>query len=169
MIDVSLRDFARLGSFGPVSLGIARDDLISHLGEPDLWGGPDAKSVQTAAIWRYGDVEFYFDKQGKLHQVFSDTFTGASGTLNGGLHCNIDSWIVREFMTLESLEAGLRNEGIGYSIRPSSLPLLSDLITEARVRFTFRVGFEDELDEEYERLGLQYFVASDKWRSDAQQ
>jgi len=78
-------------------------------------------------------------------------------------------------MPLEPLEAGLRQRGIGYSIKPSFLPLLSDIVTEGGVRFTFRVGFEDDLDEEFERLGLQSFVVTnnkwwrDEWWRDAHQ
>ncbi len=35
MIVVSLKDFALTGHFGPVTLGMTKDELIAHLGEPD--------------------------------------------------------------------------------------------------------------------------------------
>ncbi len=86
-----MQDFLRTGAFGSINLGISRDDLWSHLGEPENWSlGPGKRSAASrAAIWKYVDVEFHFSED-RLLLVFADHVE----RLDGGRAINVGLWIL---------------------------------------------------------------------------
>jgi hypothetical protein len=61
MVSVSLKDVLATGAFGPVCLGCAREALEAAFGEPEGTDGTSCK-YRRPNIWKYGDVEFYFDR-----------------------------------------------------------------------------------------------------------
>ena len=87
-IAASMLAFLRTGEFGPIKLGISRAELQDCLGEPKNWG-PAKKAKQNAEIWKYGDVEFYFDDSDTLWMIFADHIEN----LRGGSAIEIDPWI----------------------------------------------------------------------------
>ena len=87
-IAVSMLDFLRTGEFGPIKLGISRAELRGCLGNPEDWC-VDPKGVNYAAIWKYGDTEFYFDNGDALWLIFADHIEN----LRGGAAVEIDPWI----------------------------------------------------------------------------
>lgn len=86
-ITVSMQEFLRTGEFGPVRLEMSRGQLRGLLGEPAGWG-PSPKAKHNAGIWKYGDVEFYFNGN-ILSLIFADDID----TLDGGKAINLDPWV----------------------------------------------------------------------------
>ena len=149
MINVSIADFARNGQFGLIALGDSRNSLGSLLGDPDDWG-VSPKSLNIADIWKYGDIEFYFDDSDILYMIFADTFD----VPNGGTSMMIDPWVVRMHLDHSTFKDALQEIGISYSI--VALSYLSgqiDIKTIGNVEFRFQIEIEDEFD----CLGLQSF------------
>ena len=96
-IAVSMQDFLRTGEFGPVSLGLTRRQLRDCLGNPEDWG-PYPKAEQHAAIWKYGDVEFFFHfQEDALGGIFADHI----GTLKGGGAIDLDPWVLSGNLTVK--------------------------------------------------------------------
>lgn len=87
-IIVSMQDFLRSGEFGPIRLGISRDQLRGHLGDPEDWG-PFPKSERHATIWKYGDIEFHFNED-TLWLIFADNVE----KLRGGRAIDLDPWVL---------------------------------------------------------------------------
>lgn len=146
MISVSLRDFAATGMFGPIQLGMTRTEIEQLLGTPELWG--TEKHCGVATIWRYSEIEFYFEKN-KLFMVFTDHDTLA----NGGNACAIDPWIIRPGLPGDELETALRGERIEFTVSRPNHDLRQRLIlTAGSVEFSF----VDHTDPEWphERIGL---------------
>ncbi len=73
-------ELVRSGMFGPLRHGMTREELRHLLGAPPLWG--TQQSEDHADIWRYGDIEFHFDKL-EVSFIFSDqeNLTGGSSAL----------------------------------------------------------------------------------------
>lgn len=104
-IAVSMLDFLRTGEFGPLKLGTSRTELQGCLGNPENWG-PYQKAQQHAAVWKYGDIEFYFDDSGTLWIIFSDHVE----VLNGGKAIDLDPWAAHR----KASEAGSGRGSDGY-------------------------------------------------------
>ncbi len=78
---VQLEEFLRTGEFGPVWMGMSRDDLLRALGEPERLGAT-SREQPIAAIWKYGDFEFHFDPRTQLLAlVYADAFDVPRGAL----------------------------------------------------------------------------------------
>ena len=89
-VTVSMQDFLRTGEFGPVRLGLTRDQLRGYLGAPEDWG-PTPKAERYAQIWKYGDIEFHSHfKEDALVSLFADHV----GTLRGGRAIDLDPWVL---------------------------------------------------------------------------
>ena len=54
----SLKELIESGGFGPVKLGMTREEVESSLDAPDDVGGTSRK-YQKPSIWKYGDIELY--------------------------------------------------------------------------------------------------------------
>ncbi|HEX8463891.1 MAG TPA: hypothetical protein VF627_04670, partial [Abditibacterium sp.] len=104
----SLVDFLRNGAFGSIELGMNRLAVEQHLGAPDTWHS-DAKNYQIATIWKYGDVEFYFQNE-TLWMIFMDDFVVPVG----GPEIELDAGFVCGKFTCAEAECYLLNLGISY-------------------------------------------------------
>ncbi|QDT93260.1 hypothetical protein [Gimesia algae] len=156
MLEVSLEEFFRTGSFGPVQLGMPRKEINTLLGSTDMWGPSDANSFKSATIWKYGDIEFYFNQDNRLYQIFSDDFEIPESCAE----MQLDPWVVRNKMTAESFQDELKQAEIAFSIREiSTLPGVIEIVTAGNVRLNCRVELEP--DDEFEELGLYSFCLSD--------
>jgi hypothetical protein len=63
MIQIDLKTFFETGEFGPISLGMSRNDVKSLFGAPPYFiEGPECpkKEYRCAGIWIYGGMELYF-------------------------------------------------------------------------------------------------------------
>lgn len=61
---ISLKEFAATGNFGPVTVGFTPSALELAFGPPDATGGT-SRRYRRPSIWKYGDVEFFFDRQSR--------------------------------------------------------------------------------------------------------
>jgi hypothetical protein len=68
MLIISLKDFALTGHFGPIGLGMSKDDLIAHLGEPD-----GINQFSDTVDINYAWYEFFcFNSTGKICGIQND-------------------------------------------------------------------------------------------------
>ena len=151
MIDVCLLEFVRTGRFGPIELGINRNELKEIIGDPDQWGLH--ASVELADIWKYGDIEFHFNKSSQLYMIFADNFDVPRGNES----FRIKPWIIREFLDAQLFKAELTASGIEY--RETEITYLHGCVkieTSGCASLQFRVEVEDEDD----HLGLYAFNIS---------
>lgn len=58
-----LREFIRTGMFGPVRLGMKKDEVLTLLGKPDFFYHPhdEDSNADAAPIWNFGPLQFYYD------------------------------------------------------------------------------------------------------------
>ncbi len=104
----SLKDFAQTGSFGLIELGISRSAVEQYLGSPDDWEA-SAPNYQSATIWKYGDIEFYFQSD-VLYMIFMDDFS----ILSGGSKIELDAWVINGGLTCAEAERVLSAADIAY-------------------------------------------------------
>jgi hypothetical protein len=156
MLAVCLEEFFRTGVLGEISLGMSRESVSSLLGSPDLWGPSNAKNVETATIWKYGDIEFYFSRADRLFQIFSDDFEIPTG----GKTLHIDPWVIHDKMLAETLKAALDEARIPFTVQDvPTLPGVIQIATAGNVRLMCRIELEP--DDDFEELGLFSFCLSD--------
>jgi hypothetical protein len=67
------------------------------LGPPEATGGQS----QQPAIWKYGNVEFYFDQAGGLNMIHLDTFDGPDNVPVGWGGLQLEPGIIRCGLPLE--------------------------------------------------------------------
>ena len=102
---VSMLDFARTGTLGPITIGMSRERLRVTVGPPDDWAA--GGTMSRAGVWLYGNIEVHFADD-EVFLVHSDTFE--TPTFNRELI--LDSWIIRAGLGLAELEAGLRDADV---------------------------------------------------------
>jgi hypothetical protein len=96
VIRVSLKDFIATGEFGQVAIGCTCSDLEAVLGEPECRGG-ESRKHRRPNIWKYGDVEFFFDRGiDELYLIHIDRFSGEAGIPVGWNYLHLDTWAIRE-------------------------------------------------------------------------
>jgi hypothetical protein len=111
---VSFRVFFSSGVFGPVDLGAGVADLESAFGAPEATGG-ESRKHRNPTIWKYGDVEFFFNRTSRLLDLIHvDRFTGPSGAPAGFGGLRVDPWIVRAGLPRQAFCTALVETGIGY-------------------------------------------------------
>ena len=85
-----------------------RSIVEQHLGSPDGWDA-SARNRQSATIWKYGDIEFYFQNDA-LYMIFMDDFS----VLSGGSKIELDAWVINGDLTCIEAERLLSAAGITY-------------------------------------------------------
>ncbi|MEM6782543.1 MAG: hypothetical protein AAF624_02280 [Bacteroidota bacterium] len=84
MIEISLLRFLKTGSYGPVRLGQTREQVRSHLGEPDDKGGVSRK-YRRPTVWKYGDVQLFWpEREERLKAIVFYAFHAPSGEIPSG-------------------------------------------------------------------------------------
>lgn len=129
---ISLREWLATGKFGSIQFGDNRADVAACFGAPPQWSTP-AKTAATAAIWKYGDIEFYFNND-KLWMIFADDFEIPVGNEQ----IELDAWKVGRTCTPSEMERHLNEAGIVY--RVEDFPYVDNgvrLISAAGVALTF--------------------------------
>lgn len=73
-LQISLKDLLRDGSFGPVELGMSREEVKEILGPPD--GVMTRRKDKTPTAFVYGKQEFYFvsSTDNRLCAIYLDQF-----------------------------------------------------------------------------------------------
>ena len=107
---ISLKQLIESGCFGPVKLGMTREEVKGSLGAPDDVGGTSRKS-QKPSIWKYGDIELHFvHGANSLFLIHLDDFDVPSG----GKSIDLDPWVIRGTLSLSEAEQHLSRCGIEY-------------------------------------------------------
>lgn len=147
MIEINLRDFFLTGWFGPITLGMTRQQIAEAAGDPVTWGPEEYRS--TSGIWRYGTMEFYFPRGGDaLVMIFTDYLD----PVNGGEAFWIDPWIVSAGVRLEDAESLLATEGLAARREYDPNTAAFSLVFDSGAGMTFH---RDEDDQEYRLTGFQ--------------
>lgn len=107
---MSLLEFIRTGCFGPIALGASRAEVFLFFRRPPNWSA-ESKTPDSARIWKYGDVEFYFDL-GQLWMIFMDDF----GVPRGEGDLELDAGPFYGAMPLNEATQVLQSERISYEI-----------------------------------------------------
>ena len=142
MPTVSLRSFIATGHFGSLHADWTRQQLENEFGPPEAHGGGSRKHPYPT-IWKYGDIEFFFEpynRDDKMYMIFFDAFTVPSGW--GQLV--VDPWEISNRLTHKGGEALLRDNEIAYQMVKSPDPNCIDLLTESGVTLQFVVNQPDE-------------------------
>lgn len=109
-VAASLAQFLRSGNLGPIHLGMARTTVLDMLGKPDDWS-TDATPAGLPAIFKYGDIECYFDSDDDtLVCLRADNFE----VLSGGAAVHLDAWTLQYGTAQHEVEAQLTAQGIDY-------------------------------------------------------
>ena len=149
-ITASVEDFARHGTLGPIGIGVTRARVRELLGPPPSWSADDP--MESASIWKYGDVEIFFESgggDGKVWLIHIHHWHNTKPWGGGGLA--IDPWVIREGMLLNDLESALRQAAIAFDTRPDVWnPGCVRVETSAGVTFKVSVGPDEyETEDEY--------------------
>ena len=107
---ISLREWIATGKFGEITNGATRAEVCNCIGEAPNWGVPTT-DIETAEIWKYGDIEFYFSGD-LLWMIFTDDFEIPRG-------CEafeLDAWEIKRDCTLTEMECHLSEAGIVYRV-----------------------------------------------------
>jgi hypothetical protein len=111
MVLVDLLAFLRTGWFGPLRAGVTRAQIRAALGDPEAWL---SEPVEDAGVWAYGAVEFHFggDPPDRAWMIFCDNFSREWPRRSHVLE--VDTWILRDDLTLEAARAALNGHGIAF-------------------------------------------------------
>lgn len=69
-MNISIEEFLETGKFGPLSLGVSKEETISLLGEPDS----DNDLGETGSILLYAWYELFFNQEELLHSIQNDNY-----------------------------------------------------------------------------------------------
>ena len=109
---ISLREWIATGKFGAIQIGDTRADVAACLGKPPQWSTP-AKTPAKAEIWKYGDIEFYFNDE-TLWMIFADDFEIPVGNAP----IELDSWKVARTWALTAMERHQLQWRLIWRIKP---------------------------------------------------
>ncbi len=121
MTYISLIDFFRTGNFGPIRLGMTRQEVYDILGEPDFYDSGFREcshselSLMDAEIWSYCPIEFYFFLDSPLFMVFTDHIPFEDWRESNIIE--LDAWLFSNGNqpSRAELEAGLAEHHISYT------------------------------------------------------
>jgi hypothetical protein len=141
VVAVDLQEFLFTGRFGPVELGMYREDVLGHFGLADLLGGTSRRH-RTPAIWRYGSIEFHFESaRGPLWLIHADDFDD----LQGGSRIALSPWCLSGRLRREEAEDEFRAAGLGFRVhRNRPVEDFVTLVTAGGVALLFGRDPNDE-------------------------
>jgi hypothetical protein len=133
--------FVSTGNFCNIDFGITKDKLISIGLTPDNW--LDERTIETSGLWRFGNIEFYFDDTNRLTSIFSDY---VADKLDGGEQIQIiNYWLLkRRKITLQRTIEELLSLKIDFNKRLVN-PGFIQLDLNSGVYFLF--DFEKDLSD----------------------
>lgn len=92
-IQVDILEVFKSGKFEFIKPGQTKEWILNNFPDPDDFEA--GKTLPTADLWSYGDIDFYFHG-GHLTQIFTDDID----TLDGGEKITIKKWILDKPNTL---------------------------------------------------------------------
>ena len=126
---ISLKTFFQTGHFGPITLGMTKQQVLDVLGNPEgVWGYEDNELESTGLItnlysparpyWRYGDIDFFFNDDAILCKMSSARLYLWRYSFSRVI--KLDPWVFKgvhgfdDVLQLHELLEALRQEGINY-------------------------------------------------------
>ena len=111
---ISLIDFFRTGNFGPIQLGMTRQEIYGLLGEPDWYQSPDT-NLMRSNIWMYEPIEFHFFDESPLRLIFTDHISYPNYW--NSKRIRLDAWLFSNGYqpNKNELEAGLRKQHVPFT------------------------------------------------------
>lgn len=121
MRTIYLKEFIKTGAFGPISMGISKDDLILHLGE-DF----DYSDVTDTQIIKYGWYEFFYWTEAKSIFGIQNDHLQADCLNHGNMiyfqndRWKLDPWFLKEnrHTSLGQVIEQLEQEQILFEVVP---------------------------------------------------
>ncbi|WP_405207170.1 hypothetical protein [Aquimarina sp. LLG6339-5] len=118
MRKINLKEFALTGDFGPVKIGMTKEQVIELLGEPDSDNDYGAGSTGLLYSW----YEFFFDKKTKiLKSIQNDHLQADCEDHNENIlfknnKIEIDIWLLKPYqdITLKEVKETLNDQKISF-------------------------------------------------------
>jgi hypothetical protein len=101
MIHVSLQDFVRTGEFGPLRLGMMREDVRSVLSERDGYTSYSNGDRMPSRL-QYRNVTLMYPFAGSLDDRLFWIMLEDFATPSGGPHISIDPWVLHSGLTFDA-------------------------------------------------------------------
>jgi hypothetical protein len=131
-IKVDLLEFFQTGKFDYLENGQTKEQILKTFPDPDDFG--IGNTLDTAAIWRYGNLELHFDRQ-ELFMIYSDYIAD----LSGGKSVELNPWILGKTgdFSLERIMGEFNRLRMDYAIQNRLDDMTELIITKSRVKLTF--------------------------------
>jgi hypothetical protein len=88
-ITIDLLEFIKTGKFDHIKIGQTKQWMLNNFPDPDDF--QDSPDMHNNPIWRFGNIEFHFNKE-ELFLIHSDYID----TLDGGESLELKKWIFSE-------------------------------------------------------------------------
>ena len=105
---ISIADTIESGRFGPLAIGVSRQDVGEMFGSPS--DATTTNRKRTSCVWRYGSIEFHFDDE-----LLSLIHCDADDLFDGGPYLIINQWKLRKRMPLDELKSILDAMNLHYT------------------------------------------------------
>ena len=139
-IKIHLLDFFKTGKFDYLQIGKAKEWILNNFPDPDEFGA--GKTLQSATIWRYGNIELHFAND-KLNQIYTDYISD----MDAGEGIELDKWILANpnNLNVDNVIKELLVEKIDFIVKQVVEPLqqVSVGLVDSKVHIIF------QSDEEY--------------------
>jgi hypothetical protein len=113
MLHVSLYELITMGKLGPITLGMPSCIVRDHLGlsayDNDGYN-ISSKYRRHGMIWKYGDIELFFEEHNDLYMIFLENFD----IPQGGSSFQLDPWIIQRDLSWGTAQAALYAAHIPY-------------------------------------------------------
>ena len=125
MLKLSIIDILRRNSFGPVSAGMNKLEVIKALGEPDDFEVSEGNTFMGASIWKYAGIELHFwpqdDGSSSLALIWNDSFEFLDDC-NEGKNVSLDlSFIGMKKLAYGNVESFLKEKNLNWKVYRSKL------------------------------------------------
>ncbi|MCP3926943.1 MAG: hypothetical protein GY714_30665 [Desulfobacterales bacterium] len=151
-IKINILEFFQTGNFYRLILGKTKEWVLNNFPDPNYIG--IGETLESAAIWRYGNLELHFDQQ-ELFLIYSDYIED----LSGGKFLELDPWILGKTgdFSLERIMREFNTLRMDYTILSKlNYDMIELTITESQVKLTFHPE-DDENDTDPNQFKLGSF------------
>ncbi len=132
-IKVSIKEFFLYGKFDFIELGQSKEWILNNFPNPDDFGS--GNTIQKAKVWRYGNLEFHFEKD-RLNMIFSDYIDN----LSIGNNLILEKWILKKpsKLFLKNVINKLNKQKMDFSIcHIKTLNYVELFLHKSKVTLTF--------------------------------
>jgi hypothetical protein len=108
-IKINLFEVFKSGKFDFIKIGKDKNWILNNFPEPEDYEA--GKTLESARLWRYGNIEFHFE-----NHILTQIFTNCIDTIDGGEHIELDKWIFEapEQLTVEFVTKHLTENRIDF-------------------------------------------------------